>query len=307
MITYEPVNTATGFRYAITNNGAMKTGGIEIAINGRVINKELKWDIGLIFMTARNQITQLPDTRMITEFGSASILTEVGREANLFYGYKTNGIFISDAEAASSGLSYRNSDGTLSPFKAGDVRFVDAYADNIIDEIDMQVIGNPNPAFTGSISNVVSWKRFSFDALITFSQGNDIFNYTRSVLESMSGPDNQSINIVNRWRTNDQVTSVPRAAWGDPSGNARFSDRWIEDGSYLRLRTISLTYNFPVSEGKIIKYANIYATGNNLFTITKYLGYDPEFSASGSVFTKGIDVGLEPQYKSVQLGIRIGF
>jgi TonB-linked SusC/RagA family outer membrane protein len=307
MITYEPVNTATGFRYAITNNGAMKTGGIEIAINGRVINKELKWDIGLIFMTARNQITQLPDTRMITVFGSASILTEVGREANLFYGYKTNGIFISDAEAASSGLSYRNSDGTLSPFKAGDVRFVDAYADNIIDEIDMQVIGNPNPAFTGSISNVVSWKRFSFDALITFSQGNDIFNYTRSVLESMTGPDNQSINIVNRWRTNDQVTSVPRAAWGDPSGNARFSDRWIEDGSYLRLRTISLTYNFPVSEGKIIKYANIYATGNNLFTLTKYLGYDPEFSASGSVFTKGIDVGLEPLYKSVQLGIRIGF
>jgi hypothetical protein len=171
----------------------------------------------------------------------------------------------------------------------------------------MQVIGDPNPDFTGSISNFVSWKRISFDALITFSKGNDIFNYTRYVLESMMDFNNQTPRVINRWRTNDQVTTVPRASFGDPSGNARFSDRWIEDGSYLRLRTISITYDIPIKEGIIVKYAKIYATGNNLVTLTKYLGYDPEFSASGSVFTQGIDVGLEPQYKSVQLGVRIGF
>jgi TonB-linked SusC/RagA family outer membrane protein len=307
MITYEPVSSISGFKYAITNNGGMKTNGVEIAVNGRVINKEVKWDIGLMIMTAKNEITRLPDNRMITEFGGASILTEVGKAANLFYGYKTNGIFLSDAEASSAGLSYRNADGSLSPFLAGDVRFVDGDGNYVIDENDMRVIGDPNPKFTGSVSNVVSWKRFSFDALITFSKGNDIFNYTRSVLESMKGPENQTLNTINRWRTNDQVTSVPRAAWGDPSGNARFSDRWIEDGSYLRLRTISLTYDLPIKEGIMIKYARIYATGNNLLTFTKYLGFDPEFSASGSVFTKGIDVGLEPQFKSVQLGIRIGF
>jgi TonB-linked SusC/RagA family outer membrane protein len=307
MITYEPVNTATGFKYAVTNNGGMKTSGVELAINGRLINSALKWDIGLILMTAKNRISKLPDFRMLTEFGGATILTEVGKAANLFYGYKTNGIFISDAEASGAGLSYRNSDGTLSPFLAGDVRFVDADGNKTIDENDMQVIGNPNPEFTGSISNVVSWKRFTFDALITFSKGNDIFNYTRSVLESMKGPDNQTLNVINRWRTNGQVTTVPRASWGDPSGNARFSDRWIEDGSYLRLRTISLTYDIPIREGLLIKYARIYATGNNLVTLTKYLGYDPEFSATGSIFTKGIDVGLEPQFRSVQLGVRIGF
>jgi hypothetical protein len=307
MITFEPVNSVTGFKYAITNNGGMKTSGLEIAINARVINKELKWDVGLMIMTANNKLSKLPGNSMITEIGGASILSEVGRPANLFYGYKTNGILLSDAEATSAGLSYRNSNGTLTPFQAGDVRFVDRDGNYIIDENDMQVIGNPNPDFTGSISNVVSWKRFSFDALITFSKGNDIFNYTRSLLESMTGPYNQTPDAINRWKSNDQVTSVPRAAWGDPSGNARFSDRWIEDGSYLRLRTISLTYDIPIKPGTIIKYARIYATGNNLITLTRYLGFDPEFSASTSIFSRGIDTGLEPQFKSLQLGVRIGF
>lgn len=307
MITFEPVSSVSGFQFAITNNGGMITNGMELGINGRVINKELKWDVGLLLMTAKNKIYKLPNDRMITYIEGASMLTEVGKAANLFYGYKTNGILLSDAEAASAGLSYRNSNGTLSSFVAGDVRFVDTDGNSIIDENDMQVIGDPNPAFIGSISNVVSWKRFSFDALITFSKGNDIFNYTRSLLESMTGPYNQTTNVVNRWRTNDQLTTMPRASWGDPSGNARFSDRWIEDGSYLRLRTLSVTYDIPVKDGLLIKYAQIYATGNNLVTLTKYLGYDPEFSSTGSVFAKGIDTGLEPQFKTVQLGVRIGF
>jgi TonB-linked SusC/RagA family outer membrane protein len=309
MITYEPVNTATGFKYAITNNGGMKTSGVELALSGRLINKVLKWDIGLNLATAKNEITKLPGNKMLTEFGGAAILTEVGKAANLFYGYKTDGVYASDAEAAASGLMNRNANGILSPFQGGDVRFIDVRNNGslVIDDRDMQVIGDPNPDFTGSFGNLISWKRLSLDALFTFSVGNDIYNYTRAKLESMSGPENQTLYVLNRWRADGQITNVPRASWGDPAGNARFSDRWIEDGSYLRLRTLSVTYNFPVKEGVIIKYANIYATGNNLFTLTKYLGYDPEFSATGSVFTQGIDTGLEPQYKTVQLGVRIGF
>ena len=88
-------------------------------------------------------------------------------------------------------------------------------------------------------------------------------------------------------------------------GNSRFSDRWLEDGSYLRLRTVTLSYDLPLNS-EFFKYASIYATGNNLFTITKYLGYDPEFSSSETVFAQGIDIGLEPQFRSVQLGLRIG-
>ena len=110
---------------------------------------------------------------------------------------------------------------------------------------------------------------------------------------------------MNRWKTNGQVTNTPRAVYGDPLGNSSFSDRWIEDGSYLRLRTVNVTYNVPLKL-KAIKYAKIYATANNLFTITNYLGYDPEFSNSGSLFSQGVDTTLEPQFKSFQLGVRVG-
>ena len=306
MIVYEPINVASGFPFAITNNGGMKTHGIEMAINGRVINSAIKWDIGLNLSTSRNQITKIPNNKVINGFGGASYISAVGEAANLFYGYKTNGIYLSDSEAAASGFSYKNAIGNFVPFRGGDVRFVNTNGDKVIDENDMQVIGNPNPDLIGSISNVLSWKRWSFDALITFSQGNDIYNYTRARLESMSGPENQTPLVINRWRNNGQITSVPRAAWGDPSGNSRFSDRWIEDGSYIRLRTLSVSFDFPVREGLLIKYAKIYVTGNNLLTFSKYLGYDPEFSASGSIFSKGVDAGLEPLFKTIQLGVRIG-
>jgi hypothetical protein len=310
MITFEPINTASGFPYAITNNGGMQTTGVELALKGRLVNRTVKWDIGLNISALKNEVTKIPNNRLVTTYGGASILTEVGQAANLFYGYKTSGIYATSAQAGVPGqtgsLLNRTANGNLVPFQAGDVRFADNSGDKIIDEKDMQIIGNPNPDFVGSLNNTISWKRWSFDALITFSKGNDIYNYTRSRLESMSGAENQTLQVLNRWRAEGQITTVPRVAWGDPSGNSRFSDRWIEDGSYARLRTVSLTFDVPVKEGYLIKYARIYATGNNLLTLTKYLGYDPEFSATGSIFSQGVDAGFEPQFRSVQLGIRIG-
>ena len=143
------------------------------------------------------------------------------------------------------------------------------------------------------------------DALFTFSKGNQVYNYTRAVLEGQQGYYNQTLAVLNRWRADGQITDVPKATYGDPMGNARFSDRWIEDGSYLRLRTISLTYNVPI-KNKFFRSVRVYLTGNNVFTLTKYLGYDPEFSATESVFTQGIDSSYEPIYKTVQLGLRVG-
>jgi hypothetical protein len=226
-------------------------------------------------------------------------------EGNLFFGYKTNGVFASTTEANAAGLTSRRNDGTLIPFVAGDMRFTDVNGDKFIDEDDRQVIGNPNPDYVGMFSNTFAWKRFSFDAMFSFSVGNDIYNAVRRDLESMNGTQNQTPRVINRWRSEGQVTNVPRVSIGDPSENGRFSDRWIEDGSYFRLRTISLTYDVPFN-AKTIKYAKLYMIGNNVFTATKYLGYDPEFSATGSVFTQGIDTGLQPQFRTVQLGVRIG-
>jgi TonB-linked SusC/RagA family outer membrane protein len=311
MVVYEPQPTAAGFNYAITNNGGMRSKGLEFAVNARIINHaNIKWDVGANIAAYRNKITKMPGTQMLTNYAGATVLTAEGLPANLFYGYKTDGVYTSDAEAATAGTNHQgisivSSTGALSKLKGGDVRFVDTNGDNIIDSKDMQVIGNPNPAFTGAFNTKFSYKRFTLDALFTFTKGNDVYNYTRRILESESGYNNQTLAVVNRWRADGQVTDMPKATYGDPMGNARFSDRWIEDGSYLRLRTISLSYNIPVKT-KILKSLNVYLTGNNVFTLSKYLGYDPEFSATESVLTQGIDTNLEPVYRSVQLGIRLG-
>jgi hypothetical protein len=285
----------------------MQTQGIELGINGRIIHtRNIKWDLGITLASYRNKITRLPgDGQILTTVDGATYFTRKYATANQFYGYKTAGVYSSDAEAAKDGYSRMMANGSLVPFKGGDVRFADVNGDKIIDDRDRQVIGNPNPDLTGSISSNLTWKRWSLECLFTFSQGNSIYNYTRNQLESMSTTANQTQAVLNRWRANGQVTNIPKAAYGDPMGNSSFSDRWIEDGSYIRLRTVSITYEVPLKPA-FIKYATVYLMGNNLLTLTRYKGFDPESSATGSVFGQGIDIPLEPLYKSVQAGVRIG-
>ena len=306
MLIYQPIESVSGMSFAATNSGGMQTNGLDLGINGRVLNREsFKWDAGITLGIYKTKITQLPQDPIYNSYAGAVYISQVGQQANLFYGYETNGVFTSDAEALSAGLSTKNSIGGSSNFTGGDMRFVDRNGDQVIDEQDRVVIGNPNPDLFGSFNNMVSWKRWSADVQMTFSVGNDIYNYTRRALESGSTTNNQTLAINNRWKADGQVTNIPKASMGDPIGNSRFSDRWIEDGSYLRLRTVSLTYDVPMKV-KTIKSVKVYATANNLLTMTKYLGYDPEFSASGSIYTQGIDTTLEPQFRSVQLGVRIG-
>jgi len=306
MLAYVPVSPVGGISSYIDNQAGMRTSGIDFGLNSRILNKKLKWDLGINVGHYKNKVNALPGgTDILTDYANGTYLTRVGQTANLFYGYRTNGVYATTAEATAAGLSVRNSSGILVPFKGGDMRFIDTNGDKIIDNADRVVIGDPNPDFYGSISNTFTYKNFTLDALFSFVTGNDIYNYTRSVLESGNSYYNQNDILRNRWRGEGQVTNVPKATFGDPMGNARFSDRWIEDGSYLRLRTLSLTYNVPVKT-KAIKYAKVYATANNVFTLTNYLGYDPEFSASGSIFNQGVDTTLEPQFRSFQLGVRIG-
>jgi len=308
MLINETQPATSGFTYAVANDGGMRTQGIELAVNGRIINStKWKWDMGFNITRYRNKVTQLPGgASFTTQYAGATMITQVGSAANLFYGYKTNGVYTSDAEALATGIKEALSNGTLLQPHGGDVRFVDVNHDGVIDANDQQVIGNPNPDFTGAVNSSVSYKRFSLSALFTFSKGNQIFNYVRQQLEAESGFQNQTLDVLNRWKVAGQVTDVPAIAYGDPIKNSRFSDRWIEDGSYFRLRTATITYNVPIKVSSGLKSIKIYATGNNIFTLTKYLGYDPEFSAAESVFAQGVDTGLEPEFKSVQLGVRIG-
>jgi len=306
MLVAEALPTASGAGYALTNSGGMKTTGVEASLTGRIVNHAaFKWDLGFTIATYKSTIEKLPGNQVLTDFAGGTILSRVGEATTQFYGYKANGVYSTDAEAAASGLGVLQDNGTIIPFKGGDIRFTDLNNDKIIDGNDRQVIGNPNPDFFGSITNRIEWKRFTLETFFTFSQGNDIYNYTRRQLESQSGYENQTVAVVNRWRNNGQVTNMPRASFGDPLGNSRFSDRWIEDGSYFRLRSATLSYNLQFKTN-FLRYAVLYVTGNNLFTLTKYLGFDPEMSATPSIFGQGVDITLQPQFRSVQAGVRFG-
>jgi TonB-linked SusC/RagA family outer membrane protein len=307
MTTFQNISTVSGFDSVLANNSAMKTTGAETTLNARVISSpDFTFDFGLNIASYQNKIQNLANGDILSNFAGATYVTSTGMDANLFYGLQTNGVYSTTQEATADGLSRQSETGALTAFKGGDMRFIDQNGDKIIDNKDRKVIGNPNPDFFGSFNGNFTYKRFTLNAQFNFSVGNDLYNGLRYNLEKMSGYDNQSIAVANSWRAEGQQTNIPRATFGDPMGNSEFSDRWIEDGSYLRLKTLVVSYDFDVEKMKYIKYIKIYTTANNLFVFTKYLGFDPEFSATSSLFGQGVDVGMAPQFRSIQLGLRLG-
>ncbi|MEP1487529.1 MAG: SusC/RagA family TonB-linked outer membrane protein [Algibacter sp.] len=298
------INPIFGSDSFLSNDGKLKNNGFELGINARIINTDkFSWDVGGNISQYKNKIISLPGDQQIINIDgvNATILNEEGSALGLFYGYKTDGIYNNAAEASAEGLNWTDFQGFEQPFVAGDVRFVNSDAsDNVINEDDRVVIGNPNPDFTGMIYNTFTYKKITLSAIFSFSEGNDVYNAQRRQTESLSGLANQSQAAANRWTVANQNTTIPRAVYGDAVGNSRFSDRWIEDGSYIRLKTLSVSYSPEIVN------ATFYVTANNLFTITDYLGYDPEVSASQTSYLQGIDAGLTPQYTSVLVGVRVG-
>jgi TonB-linked SusC/RagA family outer membrane protein len=307
LLCSKQLNSDVGLYTYWENDGSLSNKGAEVSIQARILNGKVKWDVGLTLSKNKNELTEYGDSKTLTEYEGGTILTEVGRPVGLFYGYKTEGIYSTDVEAASDGLTTLTSNGSVYSFTGGDVRFVNVdHSDNVIDENDMTIIGDPNPDCFGSFHTSVKWRRFSVSALLTYSLGGDIYNVVRKNLESMSGTSNQTAAVNNRWRTDNQKTDVPKASWGDPAGNSRFSDRWIEDGSYAKLKSLTVSYQIPVRNWEFIRNAEVYLTGNNLMTFTKYLGYDPEFNVSQNPLYYGIDTGQTPQSASLLIGVRIG-
>lgn len=303
MLNYVPLSSASGYSYFIENNGSFNSKGFDFTINGRIINSGVKLDLGLVFSNYKTEVTNLAENEVVNTIAGANILTRVGKELNLFYGYQTNGVFTTTQEAQQSGLTALIDNTVLLPFGAGDVHFTDIDGNKIIDKNDQQIIGNPNPDFTGMVTTTISWKGISLDAGLSFTYGNDVYNQTRYMLESMQNFDNQTPAVLNRWRTEGQITDIPKSVLFDPIGNARFSDRWIEDGSFMRLKYVTLSYKI---HNKLIKNAEVFLTGQNLFTLTGYKGLDPEFSLSGSSLSQGIDIGMTPQTRSMFFGFRLG-
>lgn len=307
LLLYTDARSFTGFNEYVDNGGEMKNTGFDIALNARLVNtKAVKWDLGVSISKYKNEVTALKSGAFNTEIADATIRTQVGSPLGLFYGYKTNGVYATTAEAEQDQL-YTMIGTVKTPFTAGDVRFVNANnADNVIDEKDMQVIGDPTPDFFGGITTELRWNRLSLSGKFIYSVGNDVYNYTRKSLESMSGFQNQTQAVLNRWKVEGQQTSMPKAMYGDPMGNSRFSDRWIEDGSYLKLKNLTIAYDVPI-RSSFFTDLTVYAAGENLFTATKYKGYDPEItSISTSPLYYGIDAFTIPTSRTFYIGVKIG-
>jgi len=304
-----------------SNGGSLQNNGFELTITGKpLVSKDWNIEAGFSIGKYKNKIKELPDNDMIyvdgqltqgyssSIYGTNNIATLVGYAAGTFYGYKTEGVFASDEEALAAGkgtyLYQTDETGAKEYFKAGDVHFTDINGDGVIDEKDKTVIGNPNPSIYGNIFATVSYKNLSLNLGFNYSVGNDVYNYQRSILESGSNFYNQTTAMVNRWSYEGQTTTMPKANYGDPMGNSRFSDRWIEDGSYLRLKTVNITYKVPMHLSWL-QGLTVWAEASNLFTITHYLGGDPEFSASNKALYQGIDTGTLYQGRAFTLGLKV--
>ncbi len=250
-------------------------------------------------------------------YGNDNILTAVGHAAGSFYGWQTNGVFADDKAAASASTAPGTNGYLLYPtglkedpyrnFQAGDVRFVDQNGDGVIDDADKVVIGNPNPDIYGNIYSSLTWKDLRLDVNFKYSLGNDIFNYQRSVIEGLNTTYNQSTAALRRWTYEGQQTDMPKACYNDSEdwrNNERFSDRWIEDGSYLKLKNVRLTYKIPYSNSWLLGL-KVWGEANNVFTLTKYLGTDPEMSSRNSSLYRGIDNGQIPFGRSFNVGVSI--
>ncbi|MFN3773611.1 SusC/RagA family TonB-linked outer membrane protein [Cloacibacterium normanense] len=288
------------------NAGKIQNKGFEVTLSTKnIIKNDFKWSSDAVFSYNKNNVESInSDTPIITAsggFNSAIGLIKAGYPVNVFYGYITDGIFQNQSEVDSHAVQMPGSNSATST-APGDIRFKDLNNDGVINDKDRTVIGNPNPKFTFSLNNTFNYKNFDLTIFLQGSYGNDIFNANRMYTEAMSIIQNQSTAVLGRWTGEGTSNNIPRAIYGDPNQNSRVSDRYIEDGSYLKIKNINLSYTLPKDVfGQNFNSVKIFVSAQNLVTWTKYSGFDPE------VPVNGIDNGTYPITRTVSLGLNIGF
>lgn len=282
------------------NAGQMTNKGIELSLTAHILRGALDWTTSVNTTLNKNEIVDLnSDSPMYQNSIENSNITiqSVNHPMNSFYGFVVDGIFQSPQEVSNSAVQIV---GGTAP---GDIRFKDLNNDGIINDQDRTFIGNPNPSVIFSMNNRLAWKGFDLEIFLHGNAGNDIYNANRMTLEGMKVSENQSTAVLNRWTPSNTNTAIPRAIYDDPNKNTRASNRYIEDGSYLRLKNVSLGYSIPkqILNRFEIGEARIYLSAQNLATITGYSGIDPE------VGINGIDYGAYPLTRTFSVGLNLNF
>jgi hypothetical protein len=285
----------------LKNIGSLENKGFEFGINTVNLEGKFRWTSDFNISLNRNTVTSLPDGELqyVMAIGSfnmdaTNLLTE-GAPIGSFYGYVFDGIDAADGSVVYKDIAGRDDDNNLV-----------MEPDGVVDSDDRTIIGNPHPDFIFGFTNTFSYKNFDLNIFIQGVSGNDMYNFTRMELEVASGSSNQLATVLDRWTPTNTDGSIPKAT---SSNGYISSSRWVEDGSYIRLKNLSLGYNLPKSVlGKSgIEKFRIYLSGQNLFTLTNYTGYNPDVSYRDGNTSIGLDYGTYPTTKSVTLGVNVSF
>ena len=273
------------------NEGEMSNWGLELAISSvNFEKKDFSWTTDFNISMNRNKLESLDlktvyyYTKTSEMFSDYCVRMTPGQPLSMFWGYKSLGV---DPET-------------------GMIMYEDINGDGKVNSSDKQYIGNANPLFTGGMTNTLTWKGLSLSVLMTASVGNDIYNASKIDMVSMLTGANQIKDVVRRWRVPGMITDVPKAGEVE---NLKTSSRWIEDGSYLKIKNITLSYNIthPALRKANIARIQPYITLDNMITFTNYSGYDPEMSQYTSATSMGVDWGTYPCVRSVVFGVNIDF
>lgn len=311
-----PVPAVSGFFLPTDANiGQIKNSGIEIALNYNNRIGDLNYSIGGNLTTVKNEVTSLGEIPSIIAGvgGGQTHRTIEGEPLGHFYGFKTDGIFQTDAE-----IDAAPPDALSAARQPGDIRFVDVNEDGVVDNNDRAILGDPIPDFYYGINLSANWKGFDFSVLLQGVGGIQVYNAARRSFESMNSGNNQSTRVLNRWTGPNTSNEIPRATQDDLNNNTRFSDRWVEDADFMRIRNVQIGYAIPstvlesLTDG-FVSRVRVYLGAQNLFTFTDYLGFDPEVTR-GFSFQKGEfplatgqDSGGSPQPRIFQLGAQVAF
>jgi TonB-linked SusC/RagA family outer membrane protein len=290
---------SSGFATQIVNlDGFIENKGFELNLNAYLVDEaDFSWNSLFNISFNDNVVKDIPGnatifTTFLQNLGGNLNITKNGLPIGSFWGYNSEGV---DPQT-------------------GDLIFTDNNGDGAITPEDKQVIGNPMPDFTYGFVNEFSYKNWDLNIVVDGVYGNEIYNTGKQNLQAMRFFENQSADIVNRWRNPGDITEIPRATLVDENGNADINSRWVEDGSFLRIRDISLSYNFDknVLDALSISGLRLYGNIKNWFTFTDYTGYSPEVNRAlagvdKTATTQGVDYGTFPQSKTFSVGLNIEF
>lgn len=318
MLSSKNISTCTGFGSLIVNEGRLRTTGFEMqAIYHGSAGSKFKYDLDLNISHYKSVLKEMSDPGYLDESGPAR--TYVGGEIGEFWVLKTDGLFQSQKEVDDWNAQHGSTDAAgnwipLQPAAApGDIRFIDQNGDGKLDSNDKVKVGSGNPkAIVGFNVNL---RYGAFDLVANFygNFGVKRYNYMKRQLQRMDKVFNYGKDALNAWTPENPNTDIPRAVVGDPNGNIQTSDRFVENGDFLRLNNLQIGYNMPsrICKSLHINNLRIYLAANRLFTITGYKGYDPATGAtsngdSGTTYM-GIDDALYPLSRSYMIGLKFGF